>query len=64
MIHGDTALWLRVLRYEPLAFDDLVARATALSVTKRGWKSYLKVFLDKRVSARLNGGGRATIGLG
>lgn len=50
MIHGDTQLYLRVLRYEPIAFDELASRAVQLGIKRKGWKSLLKEFLDKRVS--------------
>jgi hypothetical protein len=50
MIHDDHAFWVRVLRYEPIAFDELVSMALQRGIKGRGWKDELKQFLDARVS--------------
>ncbi|WVQ84009.1 hypothetical protein IAT38_006154 [Cryptococcus sp. DSM 104549] len=46
LIRNDGELYLRILRYEPISFDELISKALAAGVTKRGWKSELKRFLD------------------
>lgn len=51
MIHGDDAFWIRILRYEPIAFDELISRALAAGIAARGWKDELKRFLDTRVGS-------------
>lgn len=45
-ITGDAQLHLRVLRYEPIHWDEFVARAVAAGVRAKGWKDRLRVFLD------------------
>ncbi|KAL1409746.1 hypothetical protein Q8F55_003743 [Vanrija albida] len=49
MIIGDKAFWLRILRYEPIAFDEMVSRANVAGIKTRGWKNRLKRFLDLKV---------------
>lgn len=49
MIVDDEAFWLRVLRYEPISFDELVSRAFAVGVTGTGWQPKLKRYLDLKV---------------
>lgn len=49
MIVGDKAFWLRILRYEPIAFDEMVSRANVAGIKTRGWKNRLKRFLDLKV---------------
>ncbi|TXT06110.1 hypothetical protein VHUM_03583 [Vanrija humicola] len=46
MIIGDKAFWLRILRYEPISFDEMVSRANVAGIKTRGWKNRLKRFLD------------------
>ncbi|WOO79467.1 uncharacterized protein LOC62_02G002989 [Vanrija pseudolonga] len=46
MIVGDKAFWLRILRYEPIAFDEMVSRGNVAGIKTRGWKNRLKRFLD------------------
>ncbi|WVR04436.1 hypothetical protein IAU60_001439 [Kwoniella sp. DSM 27419] len=48
MIMSDQALWLRVLQYEPISFDELVSRSFAAGIDKlkRSWKKDLKRYLD------------------
>jgi len=50
MIHDDPEFYIRVLRYEPIAFDELVSRALRAGIKGRGWKDELKRFMDARVS--------------
>ncbi|WWC87235.1 uncharacterized protein L201_002123 [Kwoniella dendrophila CBS 6074] len=48
MIMKDQELWMRMLRYEPINFDELVSKsiATGIDKEKRGWKKDLKRYLD------------------
>lgn len=46
MLTSDHDLYLRILRYEPIAFDELVSKAIASGMTRRGWKKELKNYLD------------------
>ncbi len=49
LLTSDDALYARILRYEPLPFDELVSRALAAGVSARGWRPRLKRFLDLKV---------------
>lgn len=49
MLVDDDALYARILRYEPLPFDELVSRAIAAGVSTKGWRPRLKRFLDMKV---------------
>lgn len=46
IIVNDSDLYLRILHYEPVAFDELVIKAIASGMTRRGWKKELKNYLD------------------
>ncbi|WRT65014.1 uncharacterized protein IL334_001955 [Kwoniella shivajii] len=48
MIMNDQELWLRILRYEPISFDELVSKSIASGIDKesRSWKKDLKKYLD------------------
>ncbi|KAL7424442.1 hypothetical protein Q5752_000125 [Cryptotrichosporon argae] len=46
LVMGDAELWLRVLRYEPISFDELVSKAIAAGIADRGWKLRLRRYLD------------------
>ncbi|WVN90439.1 uncharacterized protein L203_105675 [Cryptococcus depauperatus CBS 7841] len=46
MIMKDKDLWVRILRYEPISFDEIVSKAIAAGVSKKGWKKALKRYLD------------------
>nr|AEG78611.1 BSP1 [Cryptococcus gattii] len=46
IIVNDHDLYLRILHYEPVAFDELVIKAIASGMTRRGWKKELKNYLD------------------
>ncbi|KAK4684036.1 hypothetical protein P7C73_g6168, partial [Tremellales sp. Uapishka_1] len=48
MVVLDEALYIRILRYEPISFDELVSRALARGIEERGWKLRLKSFLDQK----------------
>lgn len=50
MMHDDEAFWIRILRYEPIAFDELVSRALQAGIQGKKWKEELRRFLDMRVS--------------
>lgn len=49
MIVDDEAFWLRILRYEPISFDELVSRAFAAGVQGKAWQPKLKRYLDLKV---------------
>lgn len=55
MLVNDDALYARILRYEPLPFDELASRAIAAGVSERGWRPRLKRFLDLKVSWHRDG---------
>ncbi|KIR40928.1 hypothetical protein I307_05308 [Cryptococcus deuterogattii 99/473] len=46
IIVNDHDLYLRILHYEPIAFDEMVIKAIASGITRRGWKKELKNYLD------------------
>ncbi|OWT39675.1 hypothetical protein C362_02165 [Cryptococcus neoformans Bt1] len=46
MVMNDHDLYLRILHYEPIAFDELVSKVIASGMTRRGWKKELKNYLD------------------
>ncbi|BEI90278.1 uncharacterized protein CcaverHIS019_0303480 [Cutaneotrichosporon cavernicola] len=46
LLTSDDALYARILRYEPLPFDELVSHAVAAGINSRGWRPRLKKFLD------------------
>ncbi|WVW78726.1 hypothetical protein I302_100686 [Kwoniella bestiolae CBS 10118] len=48
LIMDDDELYLRILRYEPISFDELVSKSIAAGIDreKRGWKKDLKKYLD------------------
>ncbi|GMK56448.1 hypothetical protein CspeluHIS016_0302880 [Cutaneotrichosporon spelunceum] len=46
LLTSDDSLYARILRYEPLPFDELVSRVLAAGVSTRGWRPRLKRFLD------------------
>ncbi|KAK8846750.1 hypothetical protein IAR55_005837 [Kwoniella newhampshirensis] len=48
MIMGDRELYIRILRYEPISFDELVSKCFAAGLDKlnRSWKKDLKRYLD------------------
>ncbi|CAK9783433.1 hypothetical protein CC85DRAFT_325284 [Cutaneotrichosporon oleaginosum] len=46
LLTSDDILYARILRYEPLPFDELVSRALAAGVSARGWKPRFKRYLD------------------
>ncbi|KAG9105053.1 hypothetical protein FRC06_000026 [Ceratobasidium sp. 370] len=48
MITSDEALYLRILRYEPIKFEDLLGMAVARGIPKRGLQIRLKSFLDSQ----------------
>jgi hypothetical protein len=65
MIRGDSALWLRILRYEvscfersvgsadifqPISFDELISKVIASGIDEKGWRIKLKRFLDLQVN--------------
>jgi hypothetical protein len=54
MIHADLQLYLRILYYEPIHFDEFISRALKAGLKDRrdkGWKVALKKFLDFEVSS-------------
>ncbi|WVQ68998.1 uncharacterized protein L199_007209 [Kwoniella botswanensis] len=48
LIMDDHELYLRILRYEPISFDELISKSIASGIDKerRGWKKDLKRYLD------------------
>nr|XP_019005401.1 uncharacterized protein I203_02254 [Kwoniella mangroviensis CBS 8507]OCF68862.1 hypothetical protein I203_02254 [Kwoniella mangroviensis CBS 8507] len=48
LIMDDQELYLRILRYEPISFDELISKSIASGIDKekRGWKKDLKRYLD------------------
>nr|AAV28735.1 BSP1p [Cryptococcus gattii] len=46
MMVNDYDLYLRILHYQPIAFDELVSKAIGSGMTRRGWKKELKNYLD------------------
>ncbi|EJU06429.1 hypothetical protein DACRYDRAFT_113138 [Dacryopinax primogenitus] len=48
MIEEDEELYLRILRYEPMKFDDLLKRALDRELPERKLKERLRNFLDKQ----------------
>ncbi|OCF37572.1 hypothetical protein I316_00698 [Kwoniella heveanensis BCC8398] len=48
MIMGDRELWSRILRYEPINFDEMISKSIAAGIDKlsRSWKKELKRYLD------------------
>ncbi|WVF70068.1 hypothetical protein IAT40_004855 [Kwoniella sp. CBS 6097] len=48
MIMGDKELWSRILRYEPINFDEMISKSFAAGIDKlsRSWKKELKRYLD------------------
>jgi len=48
IIRSDKELHLRILRYEPIQFDDFVQMATMNGLPARGLKLTLWQFLDKQ----------------
>jgi hypothetical protein len=50
MILADRDLHLRILRYEPIKFEDLEVMAAERGVKVRGLKTHLRHFLDEQVS--------------
>ncbi|WWD22062.1 hypothetical protein CI109_106550 [Kwoniella shandongensis] len=48
MIKNDKELYIRILRYEPISFDELISKGFAAGIDKlkRGWKKDLKRYLD------------------
>ncbi|RXK42253.1 hypothetical protein M231_00612 [Tremella mesenterica] len=46
MIKGDVPLWTRILRYEPIPFEELIAKSISVGIKGIGWKIRLKRFLD------------------
>ncbi|KAG9078594.1 hypothetical protein FS749_009352 [Ceratobasidium sp. UAMH 11750] len=48
MITSDETLYLRILRYEPIKFEDLLGMAIARGIPKHGLQAKLKAFLDSQ----------------
>ncbi|WWC59201.1 uncharacterized protein I303_101751 [Kwoniella dejecticola CBS 10117] len=50
MIMNDQELWLRILRYEPISFDELISKSIANGIDqkRRSWKKDLKKYLDMK----------------
>lgn len=48
MVRDDGPFYLRILRYEPIHWDEFVARALRAGVHAKGWKDRLRQFLDKQ----------------
>ncbi|ORX34397.1 hypothetical protein BD324DRAFT_657762 [Kockovaella imperatae] len=46
MILEDEEMYVRILRYEPMSFDELVAKAIRRGIEAVGWKGQLARFLD------------------
>nr|XP_019008744.1 uncharacterized protein I206_06426 [Kwoniella pini CBS 10737]OCF47525.1 hypothetical protein I206_06426 [Kwoniella pini CBS 10737] len=48
LIMDDKELWLRILRYEPINFDELISKSIANGIDKqrKTWKKDLKKYLD------------------
>lgn len=48
MITRDQSLYLRILRYEPIKFEDIMDMAIENGVPKHGLQVKLKAFLDSQ----------------
>lgn len=48
MLVTDTEVYSRLLRYEPLPWDELVSMGNARTDLPRGWRPYLRRFLDRQ----------------
>lgn len=48
MIRDDDPFYLRILRYEPIHWDEFVSRALRAGAHAKGWKDRMRMFLDKQ----------------
>lgn len=48
MIRDDDLFYLRILRYEPIHWDEFISRAIRAGADAKGWKERLRIFLDRQ----------------
>lgn len=48
MIRDDDPFYLRILRYEPIHWDEFLSRAIRAGAQGKGWKDRLRSFLDRQ----------------
>lgn len=48
MIGNDDEFYLRILRYEPIHWDEFISRAIRAGAHAKGWKDRLRSFLDRQ----------------